>query len=139
MSWRGDPDPEPITGVRKKTQPSAGRSALARQWYDIVGDVVKEHGGDADLYYPQFYKHVGELRVKFDHDDEVIVAGFARFAEMVDAGKIDVRGKTAWLVFWSRRNKLVRTVVSDRALPARSEQRNPFDIERSEPRNPFEP
>jgi len=97
-----------------------------------------DHGGDADIYYPVFYKHVGELREKFDGDDEVIVAAFIRFAEMVDAGKIDVKGKTAWLVFWSRRNKLVRTAVSERPLPARREQRNPFDIERSAPRNPFE-
>ena len=102
---------------------------MMRQWYNIVGETVEEHGGILTVGYPVFNKHVREMREH--HTDEEILAGFERFADLVGRGKIQVRGKPAWLVFYGRRATLVRSAAAPRGLPAKSVARSPFDIERS--------
>jgi len=129
MPWRADDEPEVVTGVRERATPNAGRSSMLRQWYNIVGEAVEEHGGILTVGYPVFNKHIRELR-EF-HSDEEILAGFERFAGLVGRGKIQVRSKPAWLVFYGRRATLVRRAVVPKKLPAKKVARSPFDIERS--------
>lgn len=110
---------------------------MLRQWHQIVDDAVEERNGDPNISYALFNKHLRELREEFT--DPVIRAGFVRFAEMVRAHTVDVRGKPAWLVFWSRRRKLVRNVIYVDSLPeVVPAPRNPLAIEPRPPPNPFD-
>ena len=77
-------------------------------WRDIVTEAVEERGGIVRIGPTVFNKHVSLLRD--DYDVKTIRDGFRRFAEMVRAGKIDVRGKPAWFVFYGRRETFIRVV-----------------------------
>lgn len=138
MPWRADDEPDVITGGREDERPVAGRSTMLRQWHQIVDDAVEEHNGDPNISYSVFNKHIRELREE-GFTDPVIRGGFIRFAEQVRAQTIDVRGKPAWLVFWSRRRRLVRQVVYIDKLPdSVPAAPNPLAVEARPPPNPFD-
>ena len=83
-------------------------------WRDIVTEAVEERGGIVRIGPTVFNKHVSLLRD--DYDPKTIRDGFRRFAEMVRAGKIDVRGKPAWFVFYGRRETFIRIVAPPKKL-----------------------
>jgi hypothetical protein len=110
---------------------------MMRAWHDAVDTVVKAAGGDPDVSYTVLNRDITQLRK--DHSNEAIVTGFHRFAMLVASGKVDVRDRAAWFSFYSRRNKMIRTVVYTDQLPDEvPAPTNPFDIPVQPPSNPFE-
>ena len=87
MPWRGDDDDTPLTNAGRSYNPAGtgeghGRprqQSMLQHWYEIVNDIVLEHGGDPMVNARVFHKHVRELRD--DHyTDKMIRDGFRRFA-----------------------------------------------------------
>lgn len=108
---------------------------LTDYWYTYTHDVVTEHGGITSVSRPMMRKHLVELRQQYSVDD--IRTGFHRFAEMIRQGKVDVRRKPAWLVFYGQRQRFIRPVM-DRGVSISDARPPTVDWSKvPQPRSPF--
>ena len=100
-----DDGPAPITdGLRGGPLPGATRKLpLPKYWRQVVDEAVEARGGIARMAPSLFNKHVTEMLQRYS--DEEIRRGFRLFAKDVRDGTVDVQGKTAWLVFFGRRER----------------------------------
>ena len=97
--------PPPITNaLRGGPQPEATRKLpMPRYWRQTVDDAVEARGGIPRVAPSLFNKHLAILRDKYSDDE--IRRGFRLFAKDVRSGTVDVNGKTAWFVFFGRRER----------------------------------
>jgi hypothetical protein len=74
-------------------------------WREIVYDAVDAKGGIVRMGPSIFNKHMSILRERYEVT--AIRDGFRRFAALVESGKVDVRGKSAWFVFFGRYERFI--------------------------------
>lgn len=98
-----------ITGA-----PTAKPVGAQAQWYEIVGDAVRSHGGQLEVARSVFNTNMRFLRQRWSA--EAIRTGFVRFAESIEAGTVSVESKPAWFVFMARREQYI-TETSKRIEP----------------------
>ncbi len=93
-------------GSHPAQRPGSSRyQRIYRQWVDIMSawelSLIQ-----VSVPRPVFNKHIKELLTKVTEDD--LVASFHRFAGDITSGRVSVRDRPAWFVYYGRRQRYLR-------------------------------